>query len=424
MVRNIFNKIKVILFASILIFNVIVTPYKASATEVPSTKIIMTSDKNQFNVGDIVTVSIKSQSEVNIVGIQFQLKYDPTILNMQGDMTFQGLYKCFEGSTLDKIGGTIIYPLVNFNLSDKIISTTEIAKVSFKAIKAGSTNLMLSNIIAKDKNINTVSSNANNLYELPLVIGETPISGGGGSGSSTPVVTPVDTIVNSITAASIGTTIKCDLTTNPVVSKDIFNAIKGQEKNIAFEKEGISWTFNGKDITSVIPADIDLSLKQVPDALKIKQVAKLKQITGKDEILIPFSFNYDGALPGIATVKIYVSKEWTGKSVTICRYFEENNTYETITTNTVDVDGCITIKLNHCSDYFVTQATNLPKIDFDTIANGSVLIGTKVFSLDYVNNPLHAQEITSEVIAGGAIFVKDFTGNWIDNLTGLQAMPK
>jgi len=425
MVKNIFNKIKVILFASILIFNGIVTPYKAFAAEVPSTDIIMTSNKNQFNVGDIVTVSIKSQSEVNIVGIQFQLKYDPTTLNMQGDIAPQGLYSCPGGSTVDKVNGILIYPLVNLNYTDKIISTTEIAKVNFKAVKAGTTDLLLSNIKAMDEKLNTV--NSKDTSQLPLVIVEapvTPVSGGYGGGSSSPVITPVATTINNINAAAIGSTTICDLTTNSVVSKDIFNAIKNQDKNITLQKDGISWTFNGKDITSAITSDIDFSLKAVSDALKIKEVAKVKEMTGKDELLIPFSFNYDGNLPGLATVKIYISKNWAGKSVTVCRYLEEKNAYETITTDAVDANGYITIKINHCSDYFVTQATNLPKIDFKAMVNGTVVIGTKAFSLEYANNPLHAEEITTAIVGGGAIYVKNFTGDWIDNLTGLQGMPK
>jgi len=243
-------------------------------------------------------------------------------------------------------------------------------------------------------------------------------------GSSTPVETPVATIINNINAAAIGSTIKYDLTNNSVISKDIFNAIKGQDKNITFEKNGISWTFNGKDITSNIPSDIDLSLKTVSDALKTKEVEKVKKMTGKDELLIPFSFVYDGYLPGLATVKVYASKDWAGKSVIVCRYFEEKNTYETIATNVVDADGYVTIKIDHCSDYFVTQATTLPKFDFQAMDNGTVLIGTTAFSLEYANNPLHVEEITRKIVAGGAIYVKDFTGTWIDNTTGAAAMPK
>lgn len=83
----------------------------------------------------------------------------------------------------------------------------------------------------------------------------------------------------------------------------------------------------------------------------------------------------------------------------------------------------LTVKVgDRTSTYTIT--VNLPKTDFEAIANGSVLIGTKVFSLEYANNPLHVEEITDAIAGGGAVYVKNFAGTWIDNLTGLPAMPK
>jgi hypothetical protein len=55
------------------------------------------------------------------------------------------------------------------------------------------------------------------------------------------------------------------------------------------------------------------------------------------------------------------------------------------------------------------------------MANGTVVIGNKAFDLAYANNPANAAEITNAVVAAnGAIFIKDFEGNWIDNVTNLK----
>ena len=54
------------------------------------------------------------------------------------------------------------------------------------------------------------------------------------------------------------------------------------------------------------------------------------------------------------------------------------------------------------------------------MANGTVVIGNKAFDLGYANNPANATEITNAIVAGGAVYVKDFTGNWISNTTGLK----
>ncbi|MPQ33234.1 hypothetical protein E4V42_17570 [Clostridium estertheticum] len=55
---------------------------------------------------------------------------------------------------------------------------------------------------------------------------------------------------------------------------------------------------------------------------------------------------------------------------------------------------------------------------FAAMDNGTVVIGDKAFDLAYANDSINDPEITSAVIAGGAIYVKDFNGNWINNVTG------
>ncbi|MBU3173246.1 Ig-like domain-containing protein [Clostridium estertheticum] len=55
---------------------------------------------------------------------------------------------------------------------------------------------------------------------------------------------------------------------------------------------------------------------------------------------------------------------------------------------------------------------------FAAMDNGTVVIGDKAFDLAYANDSINTSEITSPIIAGGAIYVKDFNGNWIDNVTG------
>ena len=55
---------------------------------------------------------------------------------------------------------------------------------------------------------------------------------------------------------------------------------------------------------------------------------------------------------------------------------------------------------------------------FASMANGSVVIGSQAISLEYVNDPVNYAEINSDIVSGGAIYVKDFEGNWVDNITG------
>ena len=56
---------------------------------------------------------------------------------------------------------------------------------------------------------------------------------------------------------------------------------------------------------------------------------------------------------------------------------------------------------------------------FAAMGDGSIVIGSKAFSLEYANDTINAKEIRAEIVEGGAIYVKGFDGKWIDNLTGL-----
>jgi len=55
---------------------------------------------------------------------------------------------------------------------------------------------------------------------------------------------------------------------------------------------------------------------------------------------------------------------------------------------------------------------------YAAMPNGTVVIGSKSFALAYANDTANVTEITNAIIQGGAIYVKDFSGTWIDNSTG------
>lgn len=223
-------------------------------------------------------------------------------------------------------------------------------------------------------------TNYNTLIAAETTIASINSSSASGTTTGTnSVPATVDNKSTSAVIASINSAIKnntqipvIDVTSTPVISKDVFNAIKGQDKTITFSGNNITWTFNGKDITSNVTADIDLSLKAVSAELKNKEIAKLKSVTGKELAIVPFSFNYEGQLPGTATVKVFIGKDWANKIIDVCRYYSDKNTYEIVQGNVkVDSNGYVTYTTNHCSDYFaveVNSSINLPQtgsiIDF------------------------------------------------------------
>ena len=58
---------------------------------------------------------------------------------------------------------------------------------------------------------------------------------------------------------------------------------------------------------------------------------------------------------------------------------------------------------------------------FGAMGSGTVVIGTKAFDLSYANDPANFKEITSAIVDGGMVYVKNFDGKWINNINGLAA---
>ncbi|MCB2353539.1 hypothetical protein [Clostridium estertheticum] len=55
---------------------------------------------------------------------------------------------------------------------------------------------------------------------------------------------------------------------------------------------------------------------------------------------------------------------------------------------------------------------------FASMDIGTVVIGTKAFDLSYANDPVNAADISAAITAGGAVYIKDFNGKWVDNVSG------
>lgn len=175
--KNVFNKAKLLLLSIILAFSPLFMPISAYGEDAVKTNIIMTCDKQNINVGETVTITIQSDMTANILGVQYQMNYDTTKLDLLGNgMTFPGSIMPVDttgsGVTVDKNNGILIYPLLN--ITNKPNLTTEIAQVKFTALKTGTTDIILSSIKAVDEKLNVI--NNNNSYKITLNINAAPIS--------------------------------------------------------------------------------------------------------------------------------------------------------------------------------------------------------------------------------------------------------
>jgi LPXTG-motif cell wall-anchored protein len=206
-----------------------------------------------------------------------------------------------------------------------------------------------------------------------------------------PIATPTPTpgivinndtasVVKAIENAADKSTITIGVIDNKLVSKEVFDAIKGTDKTLIFEQNGVQWIFNGKGIKGDTK-DVDMTVN----------VATLANSTapGRDEIaskvkntdVVIVSFAENGLLPGKATVRIKMDSAWlSGKDQNNLYVYYYNSTSkkaELVATKLkVDAEGYVEFEITHNSDYFIA--------DNDLVQSGALpktgsMVDTKVF---------------------------------------------
>ncbi|EGW37952.1 cell wall-binding repeat-containing protein [Desulfosporosinus sp. OT] len=220
-----------ILLLFILILTFFPTADKALAKPLTTTNIILSSDHQQYHVGDTVTVDLKSQSEVHIAGVSFTMNWDNSILQNISGLKYPG-FKCYGGYKEDD--GTLTYPLVN-DTSDETVLTSEIAQISFKVLKSGTATVNLSNIKAIDSNYFTISQNVSDQISLDIGKGGTTSGGTTTGGTTTGGTTTGGTTTGGITTG--GTTTGGSLSTSSPNEFQRLAGLTSLDTAIAIAKE-------------------------------------------------------------------------------------------------------------------------------------------------------------------------------------------
>jgi hypothetical protein len=143
-----------------------------SATDVAPSKVILSFDRSNAAVGEIITANIKVENISNFSGIQFHLKYDPTVLQavdlvtgqpyperidsinfenkLMGEILLNSSYYPLEAAVFNHSNGTIdamkVYMYLASYRDGGIAETTGIvSKLGFKILQEVSTTVTLEN---------------------------------------------------------------------------------------------------------------------------------------------------------------------------------------------------------------------------------------------------------------------------------------
>jgi LPXTG-motif cell wall-anchored protein len=169
--------------------------------------------------------------------------------------------------------------------------------------------------------------------------------------------------------------ITLDANGDKVIDKEIFDALKGTDKTITIEQNGVQWIFNGKDIINEAKS-IDVTVNVAyPKNTTSSDKDKLTDMFKDDNVLV-ISFAENGTLPGKATVRVKLDEEWIeahDKNNIYIYYFNpETNKGELIAKNLkVDSLGYVEFDITHNSDYIVADKDLITSPTTETVVTNT-----------------------------------------------------
>lgn len=113
--------------------------------------------------------------------------------------------------------------------------------------------------------------------------------------------------------------------------------------------EEYSWSFNKNNVKDEIKLDFNIDFKS-------KKEKEIKKVTDDSDKLY-ISFSHHGELPKGTKVKLNVSQKFKNGDVLALYYYnEEQKKAEFIKDGIKVIDGYVEFDIDHCSEYFLTQA--------------------------------------------------------------------
>lgn len=143
---------------------------------------------------------------------------------------------------------------------------------------------------------------------------------------------------------------------NDILLAEVFEAIKGTDKTIIVESNGIQWEFHGKDITGEIK---DINLATTID-MKWNVDSEADDVMALEQDAIILKFADNDQLPGEATIRVkmdYVFQDYLGSDKGLYVYYFDNTTQqfvEVAANISVGNDDYLEFTIDHNSEFVIT----------------------------------------------------------------------
>lgn len=162
-------------------------------------------------------------------------------------------------------------------------------------------------------------------------------------------------IISKITEAKDNAKIAISSFNDSVIKKEVFESIKGTNKTIYIESNGIQWVFNGKDIVN--PKDIDVSV-EINYLYNDELADEIKEILGNSIVI---NFNKNGKLPGKTLVRVktdYALRDYLGIENLQVYYYNgaEVQMFDSVANNiSMTEDGYLEFYIDHNSSFVISN---------------------------------------------------------------------
>lgn len=162
-----------------------------------------------------------------------------------------------------------------------------------------------------------------------------------------------DIIKTETSDAKDGDVVKVDMNGAIVVPGEVLDTIAGKDVTIVFDMgNGITWSVNGKSITTDKVSDIDFSVKVGEEAGNTIPVDVINNVTG-ERYSIQISLAYDGEFGFTAVLSINMEAKNAGLYANLFYYNETTGELEFICADEIAEDGTADLTFTHASDYTI-----------------------------------------------------------------------
>ncbi len=157
-----------------------------------------------------------------------------------------------------------------------------------------------------------------------------------------------EVINDEIDKAEDGSTVTVDMNGATVVPGNVFDTLRCKDVTVVFDMgDGITWSVNGKEVTSDKTSDIDFSVKSDTENIPVDVI---NNITG-ERYSIQISLAHNGEFGFTAVLSINLGSGNAGQKATL--YYYNGGTLELMCESEISADGTARLTFTHASDYLI-----------------------------------------------------------------------